>query len=190
MNTQPLEDLATDGVLTAGQAVRRWGYRTVKTLVGSGLVTVRRAQYRPTAGSRKSITVPVLCLSERGVRTVLAEGLEPWCPPGRELAHAIGLAELRFRLGIPARDLVRTRRHARWKEHEKIPDALYRTGSGLIALEYDHGKYTARQVASKLAAAPLFSDRMIWGVPGAKRARWLEKHGAEEVIVLEVPLWP
>lgn len=61
--------------------------------------------------------------------------------------------------------------------------ALYRAGDGIYPPPLGQGDRDR-------AAAPLFSDRMIWGVPGTKRARWLERRGAEEVIVLEVPLWP
>ncbi len=188
-----LEDLAADGVCTAGQAVRNRGYRAVRELVEKGLVTVWRVPYRPTAGSRRRIVIPVLRLSGKGIQAARAEGLRPWEPPPREVAHAIGVAELRSRLGIPARGFV----HAGsmmpiWgrAQMDGLPDALYCTGCELIALEYDHGKYTTRHVAAKLKTAPLLSDRMVWGTPGRERARWLERHGAGEVVVLEVPLWP
>ena len=190
-----LSDLAVDGACTAGQAVRNRGAGALERLVASGLARVDLLPYKLTARSREAIRVPVVRLTGEGLRAALAEGVKPSAVPLRKLAHAVGMSELRTALGLDALSLVRGEAlESAWVRagvrRNGVPDGLFVSGHGVVALEYDHGRYGAEQVAAKLEVAPLVSDRLVWGVPSEARARWLLEQGALEVLVLRVPLWP
>lgn len=190
-----LVDLAVDGACTAGQATRNRGADALDRLVASGLARVDLLPYRQTARSRVAVRVPIVRLTGQGHRAALAEGVRPSVAPLRKLCHAVGMSELRVALGLEARSVVgeealrsawvraAVRRHG-------LPDALFCGEHGVVAVEYDHGKYSAEQVAAKLEVAPLVSDRVVWGTPSRARAVWLKDRGVLEVLVLRIPLWP
>lgn len=190
-----LADLAVDGACTAGQAVRNRGAGALERLVAGGLARVDVLPYRPMARSRVRVKVPVVRLTAEGNRAALAEGIRPSVVPLRKLAHAVGLSELRVALGLDARSLVGEEvLKSVWVRagvrRQGLPDALFSAEGGVVAVEYDHGKYSAEQVAAKLEVAPLLSDRAVWGTPSLRRAGWLREHGVLDVLVLKVPLWP
>jgi hypothetical protein len=190
-----LDDLSVDGACTVGQALRNRGRPALARLVSLGLARVVPAPYRPTARARRTVVVPVVLLTAAGEEEARRRGIEPWRVPRRKLAHAIGMSELRAVLGLDPRAVVRgPDLEAAWVRagiaRSGVPDALFCSGGEMVALEYDHGKYTGEQVAAKLQAAPLLSDRLVWGVPSRARAAWLRGMGVSDVLVLSVPLWP
>jgi hypothetical protein len=65
-----------------------------------------------------------------------------------------------------------------------------------VLCEYDTGRYSARQVRAKIAAAQSIrhlEGRQIighlWGVPTQERAKWLRDRGAASVTVVPVSSW-
>jgi len=192
-----LVDLAFDGACTAAQAVRNRGRGALASAVEGGLVVVRTHRYRPSGGARGTVPVPVVLVSRAGEELLRREeGLIPYRPPARKLAHAIGMSELRAVLGLdPGNGLRGDALEAMWVRvggvGHGVPDAVFTDGEAWLALEYDHGKYTRQQAREKLRYASVLVDRLVWGVPSRARAEWLRGLGAEEVLVLSVPLrWP
>jgi len=123
-----------------------------------------------------------------------------------ELEHALGLAELRFRAGIPIWEsisgarIIREQRHALaaglGSTFRAAPDGASLGPGGLVFYEYDTGSYTARQVGAKLAAARAVRRvhghavaGYVWGAPTEARARWLRAHGVAAVRVVEPSAW-
>jgi len=123
-----------------------------------------------------------------------------------ELEHALGLAELRFRAGIPVWESISGARFIREQRHalaagiggtfRAAPDGASQGPSGLVLYEYDTGSYTARQVRAKLAAARAVGRvhghaiaGYVWGAPTEARARWLHAHDVAAVRVVEPSAW-
>jgi hypothetical protein len=190
-----LADLAADGACTLGQAIRNRGSEALDSVLRNGLARVVPVAYRPTARSRRRVDAPVLMLTGAGEEAVRLEGLEPWRPPMRKIAHTLGMSELRAVLGLDPWSVVRgSDLEVAWVKagvsRHGVPDGLFCAGGEMVGLEYDHGKYSAEQVEAKLEAAPLLSDRLVWGVPSAARAAWLRSRGVLDVLVLRIPLWP
>jgi hypothetical protein len=125
-----------------------------------------------------------------------------------ELEHALGLAELRWRCGVSydryiAQDgMGRTHRQALARGGISIElgpalaDGLYAVQGGVILCEYDHGRYTARDIRDKIAAfcarRHMGTHRIrgaIWGVPTAGRAARLREFGVTRTVVMEPDTW-
>jgi hypothetical protein len=190
-------DLAFDGACTAAQAARNRGRQALVSAAEGGLVVVRTYPYRLTGGARGRVPVPVVLLSGAGEELARREeGVFPYRPPERELAHAIGVSELRAALGLdPAGGVRGDVLKAMWARAggsgRGVPDALFTDGETSLALEYDHGKYTMEQAEEKLRCAYYLAERLVWGAPSRARADWLRRLGVEEVLVLSPPLvWP
>ena len=57
-----------------------------------------------------------------------------------------------------------------------------------VALEYDHGRYTAAQVRLKQEAFTRIADDAVWAAPMSRRAWWLRRLGCEHVLIVPLPL--
>jgi hypothetical protein len=77
-----------------------------------------------------------------------------------------------------------------------LADGLYAVEGGVILCEYDHGRYTARDIRDKVAAfcarRYMGNHRIrgaIWGVPTAHRAACLCKLGVAGTVVMDPHTW-
>ena len=78
----------------------------------------------------------------------------------------------------------------------RLADGLYAVEGGIILCEYDHGRYTARDIRQKIAAFSVqtYAGRhrvlgAIWGVPTAGRAARLRELGVANAVVMEPDTW-
>ena len=77
-----------------------------------------------------------------------------------------------------------------------LADGLYAVEGGVILCEYDHGRYTARDIRHKIAAFYIQTHvgkhrirGAIWGVPTAGRAARLRELGVAHAVVMEPETW-
>jgi hypothetical protein len=169
---QLLADLWIDHVLALSQVRRRYVPgadehevgRWVTRLAARRAISVRRVWVPRTARAR---------LTEETVAVEL---------PGRsgrqeELAHRLGLAEMRWHLRA---GLLRWQAIGQlWPEkraHGERPDALAEDGTGLFAVEYDHGAYSVSDVKSKHRAFAELAPRQVWGTSSERRRQWLHQY--------------
>jgi hypothetical protein len=199
-----LRELAVDGAWTQRQLeerLTRWGAREP-----SQYVTRSTVPARPTAWAHRRVPVTIVRPNAEGHRVLRAMRVRPQEIRPGELEHALGLAELRWRCGVPAeryraQDML-GRDHRRAVAHggagfgPAIADGVYDTEGGVVLCEYDHGRYTARQVLGKLSAfrsATRLDGRCVlgsvWGAPTERRAAWLQGLGVREVIVVRPATW-
>jgi len=199
-----LLELAKDGAWTAKQLAARlvtWPCLSVNAYVTTTVEPLRRTAY-----ARHRQAVEVVRLNARGAGIAKARGVSVQVIRTGELEHALGLAELRYRCGIPydwytSQDGL-GRLHRRQTARggvglgSRLADGVFATDQGAVLCEYDHGRYTAKQVKTKLAAfqtiaksngAPIVGA--VWGVPTADRAAWLRSLGVKDVIVMESGTW-
>ena len=108
------------------------------------------------------------------------------------LLHLAFLADLRVALRVyPERWKVTQGAHAEDREGLE-PDALWREGGILKAVEVDLGHYSRKRVEVKLRHYREAYGGQVWGVLGARRAAWLEGVARGlgvpvEVVVLKPP---
>jgi hypothetical protein len=69
-----------------------------------------------------------------------------------------------------------------------LPDGLADVDGIRLALEYDHGRYTAAQVRLKQKTFRRMADDAVWAAPTARRATWLQRLGCGRVVVIPLPL--
>jgi len=201
---QVLCELARDGAWTSRQLAARlatWACRGVEAYVAR-----TTAQLRATAWTRHRHAVEIVRLNAHGALAAAAHGVVPQTIRSGELEHALGLAELRWRCGVPydryiAQDgLGRAHRCGLARGGiglgAHVADGMFVADSGLVLCEYDHGRYTAQQVRTKLAAFRSASRidgqpiaGAIWGAPTVRRAAWLRALGVRHVVVLEAQAW-
>jgi hypothetical protein len=201
---QLLCELARDGAWTARQLDAR--------LAASGrppidaYLTRAAESLRPTAWARRRRTVEVVRLNARGAAVAASHGVPTQLIRAGELEHALGLAELRWRCGVPydryaAQDVLgRTHRQGLARSGlgfgHHLADGMFSGDSGIVLAEYDHGRYTAKQIRMKLAAfreVRRVQDQLVvgavWGAPTARRAAWLQSIGVGHVVVMEPDTW-
>jgi hypothetical protein len=199
-----LRELAVDGAWTQRQLeerLTRWGAREP-----SQYVTRSTVPARPTAWAHRRVPVTIVRPNAEGDRVLRAMRVRPQEIRPGELEHALGLAELRWRCGIPAeryraQDML-GRDHRRAVARggagfgPAIADGVYEADGGIVLCEYDHGRYTARQVLGKLSAfqsATRLEGRRVlgsvWGAPTERRASWLRGLGVREVVVMAPQTW-
>ena len=70
----------------------------------------------------------------------------------------------------------------------RLPDGLADVDGMRLALEYDHGRYTAAQVRFKQEAFTRIADDAVWAAPTSRRAQWLWRLGCEHVLIVPLPL--
>lgn len=160
-----------------------------------GLLKVSRYRLRPTGYSRLSVPTDVAILSVRGHR-VLADGRPVAALPLNDgIEHALGVGELRRALQIPpcawtaVTELDRPHISDPMDHRGRgLPDAFADTDGMRLALEYDHGRYTAAQVRLKQEMFPHLADCAVWAAPTRRRAKWLSELGCRHVIVVPLQL--
>ncbi len=106
---------------------------------------------------------------------------------GAVLRHLSGVASVRFALGVsPSMDVWRVDRDP--VHPTATPDALWKRGYELLAVEYDVG-YPKAQVREKLVHFLRAYDGVVWGVPTSLRRSSVkalippERAGRVELIV-------
>lgn len=162
-----------------------------------GLVKISRHALRPTGYSRRAIPTDVVMLTERGRRTA-ADHLGrsvPACSLPDGMEHALGVGELRQVLQIPpcawtaAFEINAAHFSGGWNQPGRgLPDALADIDGMRLALEYDHGRYTAVQVHLKQDAFRHIADSAVWAAPTHRRARWLTTMGCQQLVVVPIQL--
>lgn len=167
-----LADLEVDAVLALSQVRRRYAPEAgeedlrqwLMRLARRRALSVRRVCVPRTARARLAEEVVVV---ERAGRPVYSE----------EVAHRLGLAEMRWRLrtGLRRWEVVAQA----WPEkrtHGERPDAMAEDAAGLIAVEYDHGAYRSADIVRKYRAFATLAPRQLWGTSSEPRRRWLHQH--------------
>jgi len=169
---QLLADLWIDHVLALSQVRRRYAPgadehqvgRWLTRLAGRRAISVRRVWIPRTARAR---------LTEKTVAVEL-----PGSPVHQEeMAHWLGLAEMRWRLRAGL---------LRWqvighlgpekRAHGERPDALAEDAVGVFVVEYDHGAYSVSDIKNKHRAFAELAPRQMWGVSSEQRRQWLREH--------------
>jgi hypothetical protein len=170
---------------------------SLRTLVRQRLARVTRPALKPTGYSRQAIPTDIAVLTPTGreeARRCLGRPAVV-ATPGHEVEHRLGVAVLRTRLQISldawtsARD-VQTVRVAGivGPVVRALPDGLADIRGIRLALEYDHGRYTAVQIRHKLREFKRLASETIWAAPTESRARWLRGHGCERTLIIPLPL--
>ncbi len=178
---QLLADLQVDGVLAPSQVRRRYApladeeevRRWLKRLAARRAVSVRRVWVPRTARAR--LPEEILAVEQPG-RSGRQE----------EIAHRLGLAEMRWHLRAGLRRWEPVAQ--RWPEkrtYGERPDALAEDAAGLFVAEYDHGAYSVSDVKRKQRAFAELASRQVWGVSSERRRRWLREHlhGSDILVV-------
>lgn len=106
-------------------------------------------------------------LSERGLVDVVALSAEALQGAPGHLMHLAYLAILRAHLGAAAEDWQRS-----FAAEEGIPDALWRTARGGVAVEVDI-RYAPDKVTRKVRSYSKRYPYQIWGTPSRTRLRFL-----------------
>jgi hypothetical protein len=148
-------DLEVDRALSEGQVLRHYGI-SLASLEGfaraEAYLAVTRGSYRHQR------TNFVVCPARLRQTT------------GPSLRHLAGVAEMRRLLGAAPEDWesVAEARHRLY-----IPDAVWTTPDGTVAIEYDVGSYAPQQVITKARTFNSYT-RQIWGAPTLARSRHLD----------------
>src|SRR5438034_5841158 len=167
------------------------------TCVREGLVTIVRPGLKPTGYSRREIPTDIAVLTHVGRREA-EENLgrpTPAVSLAHEIEHRVGVGELRTMLRIPPEAWTSAvELHATWLTEPSgiarrgLPDGLADVDGMRLALEYDHGRYTAAQVRLKQQTFSRLADSAVWGAPTARRAEWLRRLGCAHVVGMPLPL--
>lgn len=198
-------ELAHDGAWTLPQLEARRAQWTCPQ-ISLRYINIAEASLRPTGYSRVSVRVPIVCPKPPALEIAHAHGIDVATARPDQLEHTLGLAELRWRSEVTAQHsvsgdtLLRAENHLRASEgfsgFRAAPDGAYLYDYGVVLCEYDTGRYSARQVRAKIAAAQSIrhlEGRQIighlWGVPTQERAKWLRDRGAGSVTVVPVSSW-
>lgn len=170
---------------------------SLRTLVRQGAVRVTRPALKPTGYSRRTIPTDIAILTPTGrleAQRCLGRPAVV-AAVGHEVEHRLGVAVLRTRLHISldawtsARDVHAARiAGIIGPVVRALPDGLADIRGVPLALEYDHGRYTAVQIRHKLREFQLLARETVWAVPTEGRARWLRGLGCEQTLVVPLPL--
>ena len=201
-----LAELARDGAWTAKQLearLVRWN-----TAIPDRYLRRTPVRVHPTAWTRRTVSTEIATPNARGVEAAAAFGVSVQRVRSGELEHAIGLAELRWRCGVSYDRYIAQDGVGRTYRQElarggmsillgpRLADGMYAVEGGVILCEYDHGRYTARDIRQKIAAFSVqtYAGRhrvlgAIWGVPTAGRAARLRELGVAHAVVMEPETW-
>jgi hypothetical protein len=199
-----LRELASDGVWTQHQLEARlaaWNAEQPSRYLTRVPVIVK-----PTAWAHRRARIGVVRPNNEGCRLLRSIGVRTQEVRPSELEHALGLAELRWRCGISVEYYrgqdVLGRDHRREVARggpglgPTVADGVFEVNGGVGLLEYDHGRYTTRQIFGKLGSFRSATRlegrrilRIVWGVPSEDRAARLRNLGIGEVMVLEPQDW-
>jgi len=160
------EALEVDKALSLGQCWRRWGVG-LEEIKETGVHTVE-AQIGLTRYQRPQ-SVVFVC-SSRSVAK-----LHP-----NQLRHLAGVAEMRRILAATPDSWCS---EAQRERALLIPDAVWKTPEGPVAIEFDAGSYSPKQVEQKVWRFSRNYIKQIWGTPG--KLRQLRLHGYARGLSLE-----
>jgi hypothetical protein len=199
-----LRELAADGVWTQYQLEARlaaWSAEQPSRYLSRVAVVVK-----PTAWAHRRVRIGVVRPSNEGCRLLRSIGVRAQEVRPGELEHALGLAELRWRCGISVEHY--RGQAALGRDHRRgvargglglgpaIADGVFEVDDGVGLLEYDHGRYTTRQILTKLGGLRSATRlegrrvlRIVWGTPTEERGARLRNLGIAEVLVLEPENW-
>ncbi len=149
-----LLDLEVDRVLSAGQVERH--YR--RSFPAGKDLFVFDAFLAPTHGSNDYQRVSFYALERKATRMNASS-----------LRHLAGVAEMRRLLKAP-RESWKSEAGTRFAAEQ--PDALWFTPAGEVAVEYDAGSYSSKQILAKTLTFRRY-ERQIWGSPSRKRVQHL-----------------
>lgn len=194
-----LQILASDGLRSAVGLARAEPQLigALRTCLRAGLVTLIRPGLKPTGYSRREVPTDVVVLTPAGREDVerCLDHPAPAVSLVHEIEHRVGVGELRTKLRVPldawtsAGELHIARRvDAADPVARGLPDGLADVNGMRLALEYDHGRYTAVQVRFKQQRFMHMADDAVWAAPTVRRARWLHSLGCEHVLVVPLPL--
>lgn len=150
-------DLQTDRALSDGQLRRHYGLDTSQ--LGKPFLHCK-AFCAPTYGSQAYARVTFVTLERKVTRLGAAS-----------LRHLAGAAEMRRLLGAP-REAWRSDAQAR--SAVEVPDALWFTPQGEIAIEYDAGSYSTKRISAKAFAYRRYAGQ-VWGSPSRKHVAHLTR---------------
>src|SRR5438876_6870024 len=194
-----LQVLAVDGLRSVVGLARVYPQLigALGTCGREGLVTVVRPGLKPTGYSRLEIPTDIVVLTHLG-RKEAEENLgrpAPAVSVAHEIEHRVGVGELRTVLRIPPEAWTSAvELHAVCLTEPSdiagrgLPDGLADVDGIRLALEYDHGRYTAAQVRFKQEAFTRIADDAVWAAPTSRRAQWLWRLGCEHVLIVPLPL--
>lgn len=111
----------------------------------------------------------------------------PYFYTNSQIVHLLGVAELRLMVGAHLQD---------WKSEANLlgrsllPDALWQTTAGVVAVEFDTGTYHSKTVQNKLAAFGQSYAGVLWGSTSEQRVRKLRaRHSGEDREFLVIKWW-
>lgn len=145
-----LKDLRIDGAITETQLQRHYELRDLGRPVKSTCATLF-----PSASLDTYQHCKIYALSKKVIE--MSHG---------ELLHLIGTAEMRHALGVPSDLWVSS---AQRQGAGLVPDALWATPDGEIAIEFDTGTYRYKLIDAKLKAFEKYAG-IVWGTPSSARA--------------------
>lgn len=197
--THLLRILATDGLWSlVGLSQEEPHLMSVlQTFLRQRMARVTRLALKPTGYSRRVIPTDIAFLTSSGRleaqrclgRPAIAAA------PGHEVEHQLGVAVLRTRLHIAPDDWISARdvQAARMagiggRDVRALPDGLAEIRGVRLALEFDHGRYTAVQIRHKLIEFKRLAGETVWAAPTEGRARWLQNLGCERALAVPLPL--
>ncbi len=198
-------ELAHDGAWTLPQLEARRAQWTCPQ-IPSRYIEIAEASLRPTGYSRISVRVQVVRPAQAAVKIARVHGIDVATSRPDQLEHTVGLAELRWRSGVTAWQSISGDALEGAQHHHRAlgdrsgfraaPDGAYLYEQGVVLCEYDTGRYSARQVRKKIAAAQSIRRmqgrriiKHLWGVPTHERAQWLIDCGVTSVAVVPSSSW-
>ena len=154
---QLASDLETDHAISEGQLRRHYDLST--TDLSTSDFKFVKAFLAPSQGSLDYQQVMFIGLSSKLKR------LE-----GSSLRHLAGIAEMRRVLKA---DTSHWTSLAAARRQPRMPDALWETTEGLVAVEYDVGSYSPKQIRGKAGSFRRYAGQ-VWGTPSCERAKHLK----------------
>ena len=148
-------DLEPDQVLSFGQVARHYGL-TLSKLPND--VFVFDAFLAPTHHSMAYQRVQFVTLERKVARY-----------PAASLRHLAGIAEMRRLIGAPREQWCS---EASKRFTSEMPDAVWASPRGNVAVEYDAGSYSPSKIASKALAFKNYEGQ-VWGSPSRRRVAHL-----------------
>lgn len=156
--------IAVDGVYSEGQLRRHFGLGLDDVAEDYPLLTVNHR------ASRGAIKVSELCLVVHPSKQGFADF---------RLKHLAGTAEMRLALGASLKD---------WRlcgNSEEVPDAVWSTPKGVVAVEFDGGHYSPSKIRRKLQTFSSFSGQVWGGVSAGHLSRLQAAVGNARVVLAD-----
>jgi len=147
-----LSDLKVDGAITATQLERHYQLSTLGAPALSFIRTLSASKY----DDRYQHAV-IFTLSKGVTRLATSSVL-----------HLLGTTEMRQVLGASSQDWTSSAHRA---GATQIPDALWASAAGEVAIEYDTGTYSFDTIRKKITVFSRYPGGIVWGTPSPRRAK-------------------